>query len=84
VVLLTLPFRYRYEINCARPAVLGRSRNAVWSAHYKSVDEWFQRVHSRPEKEPDVCVGPGLMGMTKRTLSPERRPPGTGRGHNSS
>jgi hypothetical protein len=38
VVLLALPFRYRYEINCVREATSGRSRDAYGSVHYESVD----------------------------------------------
>jgi hypothetical protein len=45
VVLLTLPFRYRHEINSAREAMPGRSRDAIQAAHYESVDE---RLSARP------------------------------------
>jgi hypothetical protein len=58
MVLLALPFRYRYEINCARKATPA-------PAHYEFVDERFQPVYSRPDQGLNVCLGPGRTGVNR-------------------
>jgi hypothetical protein len=52
VVLLALPFYYRYAINCAREAnARPESGTPSGSAHYESVDERFLPLHSRHDED---------------------------------
>ena len=62
-MLLALPFRYRYEINFAREATPGRSRDIPpGPAHYESMGA-ISACHSRPDQGLRVCGGLARMGL---------------------
>jgi hypothetical protein len=41
-------------------------------AHYESVDEGFQRIHSRPDQGPDASVGPVRTSLNGMHCNPWR------------
>jgi hypothetical protein len=56
-----------------------RAEAPYWPAHYESVDEWFQRVHSRPDQDPMFAWGPGRTGLNGIQLQPRVQPLGPDR-----
>jgi hypothetical protein len=76
VVLLALPFRYRYKIHCAYEAIcLAGAGAACRSAHYESVDLSFHRVRNRPDQSWPLSAGRSWTGTNGMQLQRCVQPP---------
>jgi len=70
VVLLALPFRYRYKIDYDRAATTGWSLDALGSTHYEFVDLWSYLVQTRLDQDLMFAEGPGWTGLNRIQLQP--------------